>query len=234
MKSAAPVDLYFRPDDLRVPPRLTSGPAATTTPDVPGSERHQVRHERQCRVAGCKCGDTTFPNVTALGKHLVSEHNRGKMDACYWPACSHRHNRASSNHRLHLRLHNLAVPTEHRVVFDPPSRCRCCCWLRSWSTGWSSTPPPDIKLEEDSTDSNLSGESDEDGSSLAANSQNDEHDHDQAQNADADDTSDANIGEDNSLEPSESRLRPKTHSNPLPFYTLSVPLPTLLDHPLLL
>jgi hypothetical protein len=95
MKSAAPVD-------LRVPPRLTSGPAATTTPDVPGSERHQVRHERQCRVASCKCGNTTFPNVTALGKHLVSEHNRGKMDACYWPACSDRHNRASSNHRCEL------------------------------------------------------------------------------------------------------------------------------------
>lgn len=32
-----------------------------------GSERHQVCHERQCRVAGCKCGNTTFPNVRALG-----------------------------------------------------------------------------------------------------------------------------------------------------------------------
>ncbi|KAF2996363.1 hypothetical protein E8E14_002605 [Neopestalotiopsis sp. 37M] len=163
MKSAAPVDLLFRPDDLRVPPRLTSGPAAMTTPDVPGSERHQVCHECQCRVAGCKCGNTTFPNVTALGKHLVSEHNRGKIDACYWPACSHRHNRASSNHRLHLRLHNLAVPTEHRVVFDPPplSMLLLVELMEHWVVF---DPPPDIKLEEDSTDSSLSGESDEDGS----------------------------------------------------------------------
>ncbi|ETS86550.1 hypothetical protein PFICI_00378 [Pestalotiopsis fici W106-1] len=80
--------------------------------DKDGSERHMATHTMECRVAGCAKRGEPFESSRKLGEHLVKEHNQGDTEICHWPQCSNAGSRTSSNHVLHLRLHNHRLPAE--------------------------------------------------------------------------------------------------------------------------